>query len=153
MYRIQIFENFETKTEIDYKRWKRKNVTIRGMREIGQENNSGAMLGRGLYSASLSNRALAKQYGKVYFVLNARPKNPKQFRDLNQWEIWFQQNLLKPFNFSRRKFEAATTIEAEMLKLGYDGIEIVGREMVNFNPPENIMYFSSEDELRAYYFE
>ena len=44
----------------DYLNWKRKNVTIRGVKQIGEENNAGAMLGRGLYTAFLSNKSLAK---------------------------------------------------------------------------------------------
>ena len=64
-----------------YLSWKRKNVTIRGVKEVGEENNAGAMLGRGLYTAFLSNKGLAKEYGTVYFVLNAIPKNPKVFNN------------------------------------------------------------------------
>jgi hypothetical protein len=71
-----------------YLRWKRKNVTIRGIREVGEENDAGAMLGKGLYTAALSNREMAKKYGTVYFVVNAIPKNPKIFNTLNDWEIW-----------------------------------------------------------------
>lgn len=141
----------------DYKKWKRQNVTLRGMREVGQENEAGAMLGRGLYSAALSNRSLAKEYGTVHFAVNARPKNPKKFNTLNDWEIWFYNNLV--YNYSKAKgkefpdkrdFNASTTIEKEMQKLGYDGIEIVGREMVNFKPSD-VVYFRTEDELRDYY--
>lgn len=133
-----------------YKKWKRKNVTLRGMSEIGVENGAGAMLGDGLYSAALSNKSLSKQYGKVYFALNARPKNPIVFSDLNRWEIWFQGNLLKPYDYSQRKFHEATNIKDEILKLGYDGIEIKGREMVNFKP-EHVIYFTTETQLINYY--
>ena len=33
-----------------YLKWKRKNVTIRGVKNEGEENYAGAMLGRGLYT-------------------------------------------------------------------------------------------------------
>lgn len=148
---------FNEAYDSQYKSWKRKNVTIRGVREVGEENNSGAMLGRGLYTAALSNRELAKQYGTVYFVVGAIPKNPKVFNSLNEWEIWFYNNLV--FKYSkekgkdypdRRDFSSETTIEDEMQKLGYDGIIIKGREMVNFNP-DDVLYFRNENELFNYY--
>jgi len=140
-----------------YLMWKRKNVTIRGMQEVAQENNAGAMLGSGLYTAFLSNKSLAKQYGKVYFVVNAIPKNPKVFNTLNDWEIWLYNTLV--YNYSKaqgkdrpdkRDFNAKTTIEGEMMKMGYDGIVIKGREMVNYKP-ENVLYFENEEELINYY--
>lgn len=140
-----------------YLSWKRKNVTIRGVAEVGEENGAGAMLGRGLYTAFLSNKALAKQYGQVHFVVNAIPKKPKVFNSLNEWEIWFYNTLV--FKYSKengkdypdkRDFNANTTIEDEMEKLGYDGIIIKGREMVNYKP-ENVLYFKDENQLRNYY--
>lgn len=140
----------------EYLSWKRKNVTIRGVKDIGSENNAGAMLGRGLYTAALSNKELAKQYGKVYFVLNAIPKNPKIFDRLNEWEIWeynvLVSNYCKDKNVkpSKNYFYNNTTIEDEMLKNGYDGIIIKGREIVNYNP-KNILYFSDEFQLENYY--
>jgi GNAT superfamily N-acetyltransferase len=144
--------------EKDYKTWKRKNVTLRGMSKgVGEENSAGAMLGSGLYTAFLSNRKMAKEYGEVYFVVNAVPSNPKVFNTLNEWEIWFYNNLV--FKYSneqgkdfpdKRDFNKNTTIEAEMQKMGYDGIVIKGREMVHFNP-KNVMYFKTEDELKKYF--
>jgi hypothetical protein len=144
----------------DYLKWKRKNVTLRGIKNVGEENNGGAMLGRGLYTAFLSNKSLAKGYGKVYFVLGAIPKNPKVFNTLNDWEIWFYNTLVYKFSKEngkdypdKRDFATNTTIEDEMLKLGYDGIVIKGREMVNFKPNENeINYFNNENELKNYFF-
>lgn len=143
----------------DYLRWKRKNVTIRGVRESTDKDNDGAaMLGRGLYTAFLSNKQLARQFGKVYFVLNAIPKHPKVFNTLNDWEIWsFNtmiynyciKNGLKPSNQS---FFTHTTIEDEMQRLGYDGVIIKGREMVNFTPPNDVMYFETERQLMNYYY-
>ena len=151
--------NEEIKNHASYLRWKRKNVTIRGVRnEPGSENNGAAMLGSGLYTAFLGNKDLAKQYGKVYFVLNAIPKKPKVFNTLNDWEIWYYNtmvtNYCKEHNTepSSRFFWENTTIEKELQKMGYDGIIIKGREMVNFNPPDDIMYFENERLLMNYYY-
>lgn len=142
-----------------YLSWKRNNVTLRGMKEIGEENDGGAMLGDGLYTAFLSNKQLAKKYGKVYFLLGAKPKNPKIFNTLNDWEIWFQNKLVLPYSKElgknhpdSRDFFEKTTIKDEMLKLGYDGIVITGREMVNFTPNnDKIIYFENERQLQNYY--
>lgn len=58
------------------------------------------------------------QYGHIYFVVNAIPKNPKVFNSLNEWEIWFGNKLI--YNYSklkgkdypdRRDFNENTTIE------------------------------------------
>jgi hypothetical protein len=100
--------------------------------------------------AALSNKQMARQYGKVYFVVNGKPKNPKIFNDLNGFEIWIQNNLFKPHGDSRN-FYRVTTLEKEFLKLGYDGILITGREMVNFTPPDDVLYFANENELKEYY--
>ncbi len=155
---IKLYENFSSFDKKEYLKWKRKNVTIRGIKEAGEENGAGAMLGKGLYSASLSNKDLAKQYGKVYFVVGAKPKNPKIFNSLNEWEIWFYNTLV--YQYSKKKgndfpdkrdFDAETTIEKELQKMGYDGIEIKGREMVNFSPSEDVKYFQNEYQLENYY--
>ena len=142
----------------DYLKWKRKNVTIRGVKEIGIENSGGAMLGRGLYTAFLSNRDLAKQYGEVHFLINALPKNPKVFNTLNDWEIWFYNTLVYKYSKENgkefpdiRDFNKNTTIENELIKMGYDGIIIKGREIVNFTPPDNVIYFKNEKQLENYY--
>lgn len=141
----------------DYKTWKRKNVTLRGMKEVGEENDAGAMLGRGLYTAFLSNKSIAKEYGKVNFVVNGIPKNPKIFNGLNDWEIWFYNTLVYKFSKEKgkehpdlRDFNTSTTIEDELQKMGYDGIVIKGREMVNFKP-KNVLYFGNENDLFNYY--
>ena len=139
----------------EYLKWKRKNVTIRGAKEVGQANGGGGMLGLGLYTAPLSNKALAKQYGKVYFVLNAIPKHPLVVDGLNAWEIWAQRNLFGMFNDenypNQREFFQKTTIEDEMQKRGYDGVIIKGREIVNFSPPDNVLFFENEKQLQMYY--
>lgn len=153
---IKLFENYQEFDRKAYLKWKKNNVTLRGMRDRYAEANGGsAILGEGLYTAHLSNRSLAKQYGNVYFVLNGIPKKPKTFNTLNEWEIWFYNNLVCKFSKDkkypdRREFEANTTIKDEMLKLGYDGIIIKGREMVNYKP-ENIKYFETEKQLEMYY--
>lgn len=137
----------------DYKKWKRKNVMVRGISSEGTldtANGSGARFGAGLYMAPLSNMKMAKQYGKVYFVVNGKPKNPMVFRDTNLAEIWIQQNLIFNNYKNTREFEENTSISKEMLKLGYDGIEIKGREIVNF-APEDVKYFATENGLIDYY--
>lgn len=98
---------------------------------------------------------MAKQYGDVYFVVNAIPKNPKIVDSLNNAEL-FRQKLINDFckkhneEYSTRYFESNTTMEDEMLNLGYDGLIIKGREMVNYKP-QNIKYFKTESELQNYY--
>lgn len=138
-----------------YKSWKRKNVTLRGMSDVGQENSGGARFGSGLYTAFLGNRAMAKEYGKVYFVVGAIPNNPKIFNDTNQAEIWIHYNLYRFEDENqpnpRRFHQEGKTLEGEMLKLGYDGLVIRGREMVNYSPSDDIMYFSNENQLIDYY--
>lgn len=158
-YRKSLRESIEPALEEDtfndqmaaYKKWKRKNVTIRGMSQgIGNKNGGGARFGSGLYTASLANKQMAKGYGDVYFVVNGRPKNPVKFKDANQAEIWLSNNITHKNYKNIRDFSKNTTIEAEMLKLGYDGLEVIGREIVNYNP-ENVLYFSNERQLIGYY--
>ncbi|MFW6247221.1 MAG: hypothetical protein ACOC22_03570, partial [bacterium] len=70
-------------------------------------------------------------------------------------EIW-RQKLVNDFSkkhgkeYDPRFFDANTTMEKEMLDLGYDGLIIKGREMVNYKP-EDVMYFRTEHELQDYY--
>ncbi|TXG84824.1 MAG: hypothetical protein E6R13_02685 [Spirochaetes bacterium] len=139
----------------DYLSWKRKNVTLRGMKDSSQENGVSGMLGKGLYTAPLSNKSLAKQYGDVYFVVGGIPKKPLKFNTLNEWEIWFYNTLVMKYTNGTfpdiRQFNAQTTIEKELQKMGYDGIIIKGREMVNFKP-ENYQYFRTEEALKDYYY-
>lgn len=141
----------------DYLRWKKDNVSYRGMAEVGQENGGSAMLGRGLYTACLSNKSMTKDYGKMYFVVGAVPKNPKVFKTLNDWEIWFYNTLVYKYSKEKgkefpdkRDFNENTTIEAEMMKLGYDGILISGREMVNYTPSD-VKYYRNESEVFEYF--
>jgi len=146
-------------TRTDYLKWKRANVSLRGISETGGINgNNSDILGKGLYTAHLSNKSMAKGYGKTYFVFGAKPKHPKTFKYLNDWEI-FEQGLIINYlksvgidNYDTRKFNAQTSITDEMLKLGYDGVEIKGREMVNYTPDnDNIKYFETEHQLERYY--
>ncbi len=138
-----------------YTKWKRKNVTIRGMKELGKTNNVYGSYGKGLYTVPLSNVSMARKYGNIYFVVNAIPKNPKIFQYTNNAEI-FIYNLIDKFctkhdkEYDENFFEANTSIEKEMLELGYDGLIIKGREMVNYTP-SNIKYFKTENELQNYY--
>jgi len=99
---------------------------------------------------------MANKYGKVYFVLNAIPKTPKVVHDTNLAEIFLQNvinNWCKERNISYKpnEFFNQTDIRTEMLDLGYDGLVIKGREMVNYNPPDNIKYFEYEHQLKNYY--
>ena len=159
-----ILENIDINESSDYNHknylsWKRKNVTIRGVsNRVGEENNAGAMLGRGLYTAFLGNKQLAKLYGKVYFVVNAIPKHPKVFNTLNEWEIWYQNNLIFPISKAKgktypdvRDFTEVATIESELQKMGFDGIIIKGREIVNFAPDDTVRFFEEEYQLQQYY--
>lgn len=137
----------------EYKKWKKNNVMVRGISSdstLDVANGSGARFGSGLYMAPLSNKVMAKNYGTVYFVVNGKPKNPKVFKDANLAEIWIQQNLIFNKWKNSREFEANTSIKDEMLKLGYDGIEIKGRETVNFTP-EDVRYYSNENQLIQHY--
>ena len=138
--------------KLAYNKWKRENVTLRGIKEYGQENGAGAMLGNGLYTAALGNRDLAKQYGQVNFVLNGKPKYPIVFNDLNKWEIWKQGLVYKTLGYKDiRQFNEKTDITTEIQKLGYDGVVIKGREMVNYSPSDNVVYFQNENQLIDYY--
>lgn len=139
----------------DYSNWKRKNVTLRGMKELGKPNEIYGSFGKGLYTVPLSNKSMAKQYGELYFVANGVPKKPKIVNSLNNAELIIQKlinDFCKEHNekYNPSFFESNTTIEDEMLKLGYDGLIIKGREMVNYTP-NNIKYFKSEKELQDYY--
>lgn len=152
---INEFKEQNNFNQREYLKWKRANVSYRGMAVVGQKNGGSAVLGNGLYTAALSNKSMARGYGDVYFVVNAIPKNPKVFNNFNEWEIWFYEKLVSQYTtdqqYPRQKdFYDKTTIEAEMQKMGYDGIVIKGREYVIYKP-ENIKYFKTEDELKNYY--
>ena len=141
----------------EYLAWKRKNVSLRGISgdSTDGENNAGARFGSGLYSAALSNRDMAKKYGKVYFLVNAIPKNPKIVNDANLGEMWFQKVINIYCKEHGKEYDTIyffknTTIKDAMLDLGYDGFVIKGREYVNYKP-ENVIYFEHEYQLENYY--
>lgn len=139
----------------EYSKWRRKNVTLRGIKELGKSNDVYGSFGNGLYTVPLSNKSMAKQYGELYFVVNAIPKRPKIVDSLNNAEL-LRQNLVNDFckkngvDYSVKYFNDNTTMEKEMLNIGYDGLIIKGREMVNY-APEDIKYFKTENELQRYY--
>lgn len=151
-----IFEIIDS-SQKNYLKWKRKNVTIRGIKEFGKENGGMGSFGGGLYTAFLGNREMAKIYGKVYFLLNAKPKHPKVVNTLNDAEIFIQGLINKwckerGMDYNSNYFYEKTNISTEMIKSGFDGLVIRGREIVNYSPNiDEIKYFETEDELRRYY--
>jgi hypothetical protein len=158
MKNIQCFNEFLNESEhSDYLSWKRKNVTLRGMQDRYSEDNGGmAKYGTGLYTAALGNKAMASEYGKVYFVVNAIPKNPKIVPSTNEAEIFLQElvtKFYKEHNVPRNNtfFSDKTTIAKEMKRNGFDGLIIKGRELVNYYPPKDVLYFENEDQLYSYY--
>lgn len=135
----------------EYLSWKRKNVSIRGIAKFGEFNKGGASMGEGLYTACLYNKEMARKYGKVYFVVNAKPKKPLKFRNTWYWEIFLQNLIIKIVGeYDLKTFYNKTTIKDEIQKLGYDGIEIVGREYVIYDP-KDVLYFDNEKELEEYF--
>lgn len=156
-YILSMYEYIKEDEHKDYLSWKRKNVTLRGIKEFGKENSVMAKYGSGLYTAFLGNRQMAREYGKVYFVVNAIPKKPKVVYSTNDAEIFLQElvtNYCKEHNVPRSNefFSSKTTIADEMIRLGYDGLVIKGREMVNYKPSDDIRYFDSEYLLQRYYY-
>lgn len=138
-----------------YKRWKRDNVTYRGVSD--NTGTRSTILGKGLYTAPASNKSFAKTYGTLMMVVGGVPEKPKIFNTLNDWEVFFYNKLVYPYSIKkgndfpdRRDFEAETTIEDEMKRLGYDGVIIKGREMVKYDA-KDVKMFRTETELRSYY--
>ena len=74
---------------------------------------------------------------------------------LNDAEI-LKQRLINNFckenntDYSYKYFEDNTSMDIEMINIGYDGLIIKGREMVNYQP-ENIKNLKTENELQNYY--
>lgn len=151
-------EDYNKYNHSEYLKWKRNNVTFRGVRELGSENSGFARFGDGLYTAHLSNKKMAREYGKVYFVVGARPKNPKKVRDTNQAEIFLYNDVIIPYlrknklKEDSRVFFEHTDIKTEMLNKGYDGLEVIGREVVNYTPNDNeIYYYENENQVIEHY--
>lgn len=153
-------ENFEVsrnKTIEEYSKWKRKNVTLRGMKQTGVDNGVVGSWGKGYYTVPLSNRAMAKQYGDVYFIVNAIPQKPKIVNSVNDAEIlryeliekFCKDNGLEKHHFPFY-YENGRSMEKDLLEMGYDGFVIKGREMVHYKP-ENIKVFKTEIGLKEYY--
>lgn len=152
---MKVIINESINNRAKYLAWKRKNVTLRGIANpnaLSSENGRSGRFGKGLYTAFLSNMAMAKQYGELRYVVNAIPKNPKIFSNTNDAEIWIQANIYSKFD-GERGFEAKSNIADEMLKMKYDGLVIRGREMVNYTPPDNVLYFSNERQLENYFYD
>jgi len=152
-----INEEIEKFDRSEYLRWKRKNITLRGIKNYGEENNVYGSWGKGLYTVPLSNKSMAKEYGNIYFVIGAIPQKPKIVQSVNAAEM-LRQDLINKFckennvKYDPSYFEKNTSIEEQMIKQGYDGIIIKGREMVNFTPDnDEIRYFSNENQLIQYY--
>ena len=138
---------------LNYLKWRRKNITMRGMKDFYADNNGHileTLLGDGLYTVPVSNKKFAKTYGDLYYVYNAIPKNPLIMRTLMDWQDWWYYKLVKPFYSNKNEFYKNTNIKDEMIKLGYDGVIIPGREMVNYKP-ENVLYFNNENSVIDYY--
>ena len=150
------FKDILSEGSSDFLKWKRKNVTIRGIsNSTDSENNGMAKYGQGLYTAFLSNKEMAKQYGDVYYVVNAIPRNPKITYSVNDAEMFLQQlvtDYCKKHNVPRSNyyFSDNTTIAKEMQNSGYDGLIIKGREMVNYKP-KDVKYFKTDYELENYF--
>lgn len=151
------FKNILSERTTDFLKWKRKNVTIRGISNLpGDENNGMAKYGQGLYTAFLSNKEMARQYGDIYYVVNAIPTHPKITYSVNDAEMFLQKivtDYCKKHNVPRSNyyFSDNTTIAAEMKDLGYDGLIIKGREMVNYFPPNDVKYFKTDAALENYF--
>jgi hypothetical protein len=156
--RLRVITQLLNETDDGYSKWKKQNVTLRGIKVEGQDNGVWGSWGKGLYTVPLSNKAMAKQYGTVYFIVNGIPKKPKVLSGINEAEI-FREKIIQDYliknnkqneRFGERYFYEHTSFEAEMLSLGYDGLVIKGREMVNYTP-SNILYFKTEIQLKNYY--
>ncbi len=158
MKHLKLYNDYilESYNRTAYFKWKRKNVSLRGInvdddKPLDEPNNGMGILGTGLYSVPPSNMKMAKGYGKVYYLLNAIPKNPKiinTFEDAKNW-IYLQIRELGYKN-SQEFYDGGNTINKMMEKLGFDGITIKGREYVNYKP-KDVMYFENERQLENYY--
>lgn len=136
----------------EYLRWKKANVSLRGLSNgVGKENGGMARMGSGLYTAALSNAKMARGFGKLHYVVNGVPRKPKVLWDMNAWEVFRYNELVKPKYKDTRDFDDHTDIATEMLARGFDGVVVSGREMVNYAPPDDVMYFTDEQGVRDYW--
>jgi len=148
--------NSYSQDRVEYLKWKRDNVTYRGIKEYGKDNGVYGSYGEGLYTVPASNKTMAKTYGSLYFVVNAKPTKPKVVSGINNAEILIQTLIItfcKQNNvpYDKRYFEKHTSIAAEMIKLGFDGIFIKSREYVNYLP-KDVRFFDSEYLLERYFY-
>lgn len=143
----------------DFKKWRKANVSYRGSDNYdpteGNSEGRGGVLGNGLYSTPLSNKAMTKGYSsKTHILVGAIPRKPLIVKSVNAWEIWLQNLIVKVLGGGypdRREFDKNHTIEDEVQKLGYDGVIITGREMVVYKPNKNIRTFETERQLEHWY--
>ena len=69
---LLIFEEFD---QTKYLKWKKQNVTFRGMKSVSEDNNVYDSWGKGLYTVPLSNKAMAKELlnqGHDGFIIKGR---------------------------------------------------------------------------------
>lgn len=158
-FKVQFYKEKLNEMVDDYQKWKKENVTLRGIKVEGEDNGVFGSWGKGLYTVPLSNKAMAKQYGKIHFIVNGKPKNPKIVSSVNEAEI-FRDQVIQDYLVKNNKqneryrsqyFNENTSFEKELLNLGYDGFVIKGREMVNYTP-SNILTFKDELQLKNYYY-
>jgi len=148
----------------NYRKWRKNNVSYRGSRKddpLDGIDEYDGKFGKGLYSTPSSNKTMTKDYGTRFILVGAVPSNPLKFRNVNEAEIWLQQMMIRVMKErkkgeddidSLRNFHKYSSIEKEVTKLGYDGIMIVGREMVLFNPKErDVKVFKTEKQLEMWY--
>lgn len=146
------------KSHKDYLRWKKENVSLRGIENFNNryDTNGNGNIGRfgeGLYTAFLSNKKMAKEYGKVYFVVNGKPKKPLKTNNPSSlenyiYEIARDQGYKSPIDAYKNGVKGAHDL---LINAGYDGIQITGREYANFTP-ENVLYFENERLLENYFY-
>jgi len=101
---------------------------------------------------------MAKQYGTVRFVVNGRPKNPIRFTNMHHALLFIQDELHTKYTddgiSSPRNFhEKGKTIKGELMDMGYDGLEIKGKEYVNYNPNEKDLYVCDDIKQLIRYWE
>jgi hypothetical protein len=98
---------------------------------------------------------MIKDYPIIMYVINAIPKKAKIVNTTGNAEMFLQNvinNWCKDNNieYNANYFSKKTSVKEQMLKLGYDGLIIKGREYVNYTP-EDIKYFNNELALLKYF--
>jgi len=152
-----IKEDYDNNWRKQFNSWKRKNVVYRGYGDIYKLENGGmGKYGSGLYTTP--SKKFAKQYGTVRMLVNAKPLNPKVIRSTNEAEIFIYEKIYskcivngKPS--SKEFYENGNTIASEMIAMGFDGLEIKGREMVNYSPNEANIFYADHNSQLIWYWE